>query len=164
MLIFVWSLTFGETLHGKVYAKNTGIKHEKSVAAYLGSELFRAFRFLFTEPIVIALALTTTYLFGSIFIYSQGYLLVYEDEYGFNALQEGAMFLVSVGGGIAALVTQPFQNWMYRRSACSRRNEKPRPEARLYTACFVVWMLPVSIFVGVQCVSASLFFVPCNMS
>ncbi len=149
MLTFLWSLTFGETLHDKVYEKSTGTKQEKSVAAHLGGELFRAFRLLFTEPIVAALALTTTYLFGMIFICLQGYPLVYEDEYGFNSLQEGATFLVSIGGGILALATQPIQNWMYRRSARSTSENQPRPEARLYTACFAVWMLPISIFVTI---------------
>ena len=59
-----WSLTFGETLHDKVYEKHTGIKEEKSATAYVGRELGRAAIFLCTEPIVMALALTTTFLFG----------------------------------------------------------------------------------------------------
>lgn len=122
---------------------------ERQICSWtFGRELFRAFRLLFTELIGIALALTTIYLFGLIFIYLQRYPLVYSDEYGFNSLQEGAMFLVSIGGGLAALATQPVQNWLYRRSARGTRDEKPRPEARLYTACFAVWMLPVSIFVS----------------
>lgn len=150
MVAFAWCLTFSETLHDKVYEKHTGIRtglrKEKSAGTYLASELFRAFRLLFTEPIVIALALTTTYLYGMIFIYLQGYPLVYTDEYNFNSLQEGAMFLVSIGGGLFALATQPIQNWMYRRSARSTKSGRPRPEARLYTACFAVWALPISIF------------------
>ena len=60
----VWSLTFGETLHDKVYSKYTGVKEEKSATAYVGHELGRAAIFLATEPIIIALALTTTFLFG----------------------------------------------------------------------------------------------------
>ena len=60
----VWSLTFGETLHDKVYEKHTGIKQNKSATAYIGRELGRAAIFLGTEPIVMALALTTTFLFG----------------------------------------------------------------------------------------------------
>lgn len=148
MIMFVWSLTFGETLHDKLYEKHTGIKKakSKSAASHLTKELFRAFRMLFTEPIVIALALTTTYLFGLIFIYLEGYPLVYEDEYNFNATQEGATFLVGIGGGLLALATQPLQNYMYRRSARSTSDGRPRPEARLYTACFSVWCLPASIF------------------
>ena len=59
-----WSLTFGETLHDKVYEKHTGIKQEKSATEYVGRELGRAAIFLGTEPIVMALALTTTFLFG----------------------------------------------------------------------------------------------------
>lgn len=59
-----WSLSFGETLHDKVYEKHTGIKKEKSATAYVGHELGRAAIFLCTEPIVTALALTTTFLFG----------------------------------------------------------------------------------------------------
>ena len=122
------------------------MKKKKSATSFLSHELFQSFRLLFTEPIVIALALTTTYLFGMIFIYLEGYPLVFEMEYPFNPLQEGAMFLVGIGGGIAALITQPIQNWLYRRSARFTDTGKPRPEARLYTACFSVWMLPISIF------------------
>ena len=59
-----WSLTFTETLHDKVYEKHTGIKQEKSATAYVSRELGRAAIFLCTEPIVMALALTTTFLFG----------------------------------------------------------------------------------------------------
>ena len=57
-------MTFGETLHDKVYEKHTGVKQEKSAAAYIGRELGRAAIFLGTEPIVMALAATTTFLFG----------------------------------------------------------------------------------------------------
>jgi len=57
-------LSFGETLHDKLYEKYTGIKQEKSAAAYVGRELSRAAVFLGTEPIVMALAATTTFLFG----------------------------------------------------------------------------------------------------
>jgi hypothetical protein len=60
----VWSLTFGETLHDKVYENHTGIKEKKSATAYVGRELGRAAIFLATEPIIMALALTTTFLFG----------------------------------------------------------------------------------------------------
>lgn len=146
MLAFLWSLTFGETLHDKVYEKATGIKPERSTRSYLASELFRAFRFLVTDPIVTASALTTTYLFGLIFIYFQGFPSVYEDEYNFNALQEGAMYLCVIGGGIVALVTHPLQAKMYKRSARFTSNGKPRPEARLYTSCFAVCILSISIF------------------
>ena len=62
--------------------------------------------------------------------------MVYSDEYELNSLQGGAVFLVSIGGGLATLAPQPVQNWMYRRSVRSTRGEKPRPEARLYTAFF----------------------------
>ncbi|KAK5026358.1 hypothetical protein LTR13_009972 [Exophiala sideris] len=146
MLNFVWSLTFGETLHDKVYEKHTGIKQNKSATAYIGRELGRAAIFLCTEPIVMALALTTTFLFGLIFIYLQGYTFVYEDHFNLSTLPEGAMFLVSILGGFVALATQPVQNYLYRRSAASTSTGKPRPEARLYTACFAVWIMLISIF------------------
>ena len=56
------------------------------------------------------------------------------------------MFLVCILGGFIAVVTQPLQNYLYRRSAASTSNGKPRPEARLYTACFAVWVMLISIF------------------
>lgn len=56
------------------------------------------------------------------------------------------MFLVGILGGFVAFITQPLQNSLYRRSAASTSNGKPRPEARLYTACFGVWMMLISIF------------------
>jgi hypothetical protein len=142
----VWSLTFGETLHDKVYGKHTGIREEKSATSYIGHELGRAAIFLVTEPIVMALAATTTFLFGLIFIYLQGYTFVYGDHFNLTTVEEGAMFLVSIGGGIVAVATQPIQNWLYRRSAHSTKSGKPRPEARLYTACFGVWVMMISIF------------------
>lgn len=146
LLTFAWSLTFGETLHDKVYERHTGIKTDKSAGKAIQKELFRAFRLLFTEPIVFVLALTTTYLFGLIFIYLEGFPLVYEKEYNFNATQEGATFLPGIVGGLIAIATQPFQNYLYTRSARSSSDGKPKPEARLYTACFSVWFLPISIF------------------
>ena len=146
LLTFGWSLTWGETLHDKLYERRTGIQNNKSATSAIGTELFRAFRMLFTEPIVTALALTTTYLFGLIFIYLEGFPLVYEDEYDFNPVQEGATFLPGILGGLIALATQPLQNYMYTRSARYTHDGRPRPEARLYTACFSVWCLPASIF------------------
>lgn len=94
----------------------------------------------------MALALTTTFLFGLIFIYLQGYTFVYGDYYELSPVPEGATFLVAILGGFVAFVTQPLQNYLYRRSAASTSNGKPQPEARLYTACFSVWMLLISIF------------------
>lgn len=85
MLTFLWSLTFGETLHDKVYEKATGIKQKRSATSHLKKELFRLFYLLVTEPIIIALALTTTYLFSLIYIYLQGLLILYTDEYSFNS-------------------------------------------------------------------------------
>ena len=102
--------------------------------------------FLVSEPIVIGMSLTTTYLFGLIFIYLQGYPLVFEDLYKFNPTQEGAMFLVSIGGGMCAVGLQPLQNFLYKRSARTTQTGRPRPEARLYTACVAVWFLPASIW------------------
>ena len=44
-LTFAWSLTFGETLHDKVYERHTGIKTIKAGAAStVWLELSRAFR------------------------------------------------------------------------------------------------------------------------
>ncbi|KAL8688999.1 MAG: hypothetical protein Q9218_005223 [Villophora microphyllina] len=141
-----WSLTFRESLHDKVYEKHTGIKQKKSATAIVSRELGRAAILLCTEPIVMALALTTTFLFGLIFIYLQGYTFVYGDHFALGTVAEGAMFLVSILGGFIALVTQPVQNYLYRRSAKSTSNGKPRPEARLYTACFAVWIMLISVF------------------
>lgn len=146
MVTFVWSLSFGETLHDKVYEKHTGVKQEKSARRVIGRELGQAAVFLCTEPIVMALAATTTFLFGLIFIYLQGYTFVYGDHFNLSTVLEGAMFLVLILGGIVALATQPLQDHLYRRSARSSANGKPRPEARLYTACFAVWILTISVF------------------
>jgi hypothetical protein len=80
-----------------------------------------------------------------IFIYLQGYTFVYADHYDLSTVPEGAMFLVSIGGGFLAVITQPLQNYLYKRSAASTSNGKPRPEARLYTACFGVWVLLAAV-------------------
>jgi hypothetical protein len=81
-----------------------------------------------------------------IFIYLQGYTFVFGDHFDLSTVQEGAMFLVGILGGFVAVLTQPLQNYLYRRSAASTRDGKPRPEARLYTACFAVWVMLISIF------------------
>lgn len=146
MLTFAWSLTFGETLHDKVYAKYTGVEEKKSATRVVGRELGQAAIFLCTEPIIMALAGTTTFLFGLIFIYLQGYTFVYGDHYDLSTVVEGSMFLVSILGGFVAFIMQPLQNYLYRRSAKTTSTGKPRPEARLYTACFAVWILLASIF------------------
>jgi len=146
MFTFAWSLSFGETLHDKVYEKHTGVKQEKSARGVIGRELGQAAIFLCTEPIVMALAATTTFLFGLIFIYLQGYTFVYGEHFKLGAVLEGAMFLVLILGGLVALATQPLQDHLYRRSAKTSSNGKPRPEARLYTACFAVWILTISVF------------------
>lgn len=143
---FVWSLSFGETLHDKVYEKHTGIKDDKSAKGVVGHELGRAVIFLCTEPIVMALAATTTFLFGLIFIYLEAYTFVYGKHFDLSPVMEGAMFLVLIPGGMLAVATQPLQEYFYRRSARSSANGKPRPEARLYTACFAVWIITISMF------------------
>jgi hypothetical protein len=81
-----------------------------------------------------------------IFIYLQGYTFVFGDHFDLSPVPEGAMFLVGILGGFVAFITQPLQNYLYRRSAASTSNGKPRPEARLYTACFAVWIMLISIF------------------
>jgi hypothetical protein len=81
-----------------------------------------------------------------IFIYLQGYTFVFGDHFDLSPVPEGAMFLVGILGGFVAFITQPLQNYLYRRSAASTSNGKPLSEARLYTACFAVWIMPISIF------------------
>ena len=70
---------------------------------------------------------------------------MYGDHFELSTVEEGAMFLVSILGGFIALVTQPIQNRLYRRSAAKTSSGKPLPEARLYTACFAVWIMFISI-------------------
>ena len=56
------------------------------------------------------------------------------------------MFFLCIGGGIVAVLTQPLQNYLYRRSAVSTQSGRPHPEARLHTACVAVWVMTISIF------------------
>ena len=71
---------------------------------------------------------------------------MFGEHFDLSTVKEGAMFLVGILGGFVAVLTQPLQNHLYRRSASSTSDGKPRPEARLYTACFAVWVMLASIF------------------
>ncbi|EME85607.1 uncharacterized protein MYCFIDRAFT_41178 [Pseudocercospora fijiensis CIRAD86] len=126
--------------------------------------IWRAFRFLSTETIVIFGALYNGFLYGLSFMFNSAFGLVFGKEgYGFNTLGVGCCFLglvvgISLGPVVGVWQEQYYQRRVHGDNKLSEDSEatallndgtsKPKhiPEARVQLGKVAAILLPVSLF------------------
>jgi hypothetical protein len=96
----------------------------------------RPFCLLFTEPVLMAITLWSSFAFGTVFMFTQSIELVY-DQYGWSTYDISYIQVSVAIGEILGWTISLYGIRLYFKSA-SRNNEMPGhpiPEARLYLSC-----------------------------
>ena len=118
----------------KVYARSE--LEAPSVWTSLRISFERPTRMLLTEPVVIFFTLWISFAWGILFLFFSSVVQTFSTNYGWGNFQTGLVQLSISVGAVIGTAINPFQDWLYRRSA--RRNKlkpgKPIEEARLYTS------------------------------
>ncbi|KAF2808989.1 MFS multidrug transporter-like protein [Mytilinidion resinicola] len=96
----------------------------------------RPVKMLLTEPVVIFFTLWVSFAWGILFLFFSSVPQTFGANYGFTTFQNGLVMLAISVGALVGTVVNPFQDWLYLRSAVRNieRPGKPIPEARLYTS------------------------------
>ncbi|KAH0600692.1 hypothetical protein MHUMG1_01691 [Metarhizium humberi] len=111
-----------------IHAKQEEI--EVDFKELIQKNLSRPMRLLFTEPIILALSIYMSFIYGILYLFLTAYPLVFVGVHGFNPGQSGLTFFGMITGqllaGAAVILQQP---WYNRKLAGN--NGIPVPEWRL---------------------------------
>lgn len=103
------------------------------------------FSMLFTEAIVVCMAIYNGYVYALLYLYFEAYPLVFRDRHGFSEGQLGLAYLPIIIGAALASVAHYWQNKYYLRRK-KLNGDKPVPEARLAWALFGGPIFALSLF------------------
>ncbi|KAF5386739.1 hypothetical protein D9615_001788 [Tricholomella constricta] len=156
---FVTPETYGPVLlrrrAARLSAASNGIVHHvskhdlhrsRSFLHVMRVNLSRPFVFIFTEPIVLLLAIYISIMYGTLYALFSGFPIVFQHHRGFTPGQSGLAFL-GVGFGIVlGIASQSYQNRIYRRTMDSSPTGRAPPEARLHTAIMGGVLIPIGLF------------------
>ncbi|KDR73421.1 hypothetical protein GALMADRAFT_608214 [Galerina marginata CBS 339.88] len=131
------------TIH---YTSIYDLNQSKSFAQVMRTNLRRPFAFLFTEPIVLLLAIYVSIVYGTLYALFSGFPIVFQDHRHFTP-GEGGLAFVGVGIGITCgTLSQSIQNRIYWRSMDKSENGRAPPEARLHMAILGAVLTPVGLW------------------
>jgi MFS family permease len=112
----------------------------------LASSMARPLRILFTQPIVLTMAIYQAILFGTTYSLYTNFQAIYGSLYGFNTTQVGLMYLgPGLGFMIAVWFIVPKIDTVYNQLA-DKNDGDARPEFRLPLANVGAVFIPVSLF------------------
>lgn len=131
--------------------KNWGIHSkqeeiEVDLKELLSKNISRPMRILFTEPIVLAITIYMSFVYGLLYLFLTAYALVFQGVYGFNRGVGGLPYFGMVLGEAIGFVVVALLNKSYVRKL-KANNNIPVPE----------WRIPVAIAGGV-CFAIGLFW------
>ena len=133
--------TGNEKLHSELTTNEPIIKKvEKS--------LVRPFRLLLTQPIVIALAIYMSYLYGLVYLVISSFPALYTSPKYYNESTQisGLHYIaVAIGYFLGAQITSRFNDWLYRRLK-HRNGGKGSPEFRVPVMIPCAILLPIGFF------------------
>ncbi|KDQ13828.1 hypothetical protein BOTBODRAFT_361706 [Botryobasidium botryosum FD-172 SS1] len=160
-LVFIY-FTLPETYGPIILAKKAARKREQTgdVRYYapierlsttwksrINNVLGRPFKILFTEPMLIAITLYMSFLYGCIYLLFEAFPIVFTVGHHMNAGASGLMYLPLFGGGtFAALVTLFYFNPRYQRYMAEYSPNPVPPERRLEMACIGGPMIVIAFF------------------
>ncbi|KAL6721690.1 hypothetical protein ACLMJK_000794 [Lecanora helva] len=113
----------------------------------LAHSMIRPLRILFTQPIVLTMAIYQAILFGTIYSLYTNFAAIWGDGYGFNTTQVGLMYL-GTGVGLLSAVwfIVPRIDTVYNALAHKLNNGEAKPEYRLPLANIGAVLVPASLF------------------
>ena len=103
-----------------------------------------AFRIMFTEPIVMSLALFNGLAYGLLFLYLDGVFDVFVNNNGLSYIAADLTYLNFAVGVIILFCFMPVQTWLFTRDR-AKNGGVGRPEARFLASLVTVWGFPISL-------------------
>lgn len=123
---------------------------DKSVLWTVLHSLYRPFLLLFFEPMCLNICLFSAILLGVLYLFFGAFPLVFGRVYGFNLWQSGLSFTGIFVGMVAAMATDPFWRWNYKRLLDKRERETgervSEPEYRLPSAILGGCLCVIGLF------------------
>jgi MFS family permease len=105
------------------------------------------FKILFLEPMLIAIVVYQSFLYGCIYILFEAYPIVFTQGHNMNAGVSGLMYLpVSIGGVIGVLIFIIFYNPRYDRYVEEYAPARVPPEARLEVTLLGAPLFAIAFF------------------
>ncbi|WVQ95147.1 hypothetical protein IAU59_002241 [Kwoniella sp. CBS 9459] len=120
---------------------------DKSWRARVNDILFKPFVILALEPMLMAVTLYMSFVYGVVYLLFEAYPFVFVYNHGFNNLQEGLAFLGFFTGGFLCVVffmtvIEP----RFQRHAKAVAPLPPKPEKRLELCVISGWSLVIAMF------------------
>ena len=134
-----------ETGNNELYAE---MSNRQSVVKKLETSLARPFRLLFTQPIIIALAVYMAYLYGLVYLVISSFSALFTSPAYYNESTQIAglnYIALAVGYFFGAQITSRFNDWLYRRLK-KRNGGKGKPEFRIPVMIPCAILLPAGFF------------------
>ena len=134
---------FEESEGGKYRIAN---QDDRPFKTRLGEAALRPLKILFTQPIVLTMAVWQAILFGTTYSLYTNFEAIYGDQYGFSTTQVGLMYL---GPGLGFLICVwfivPKIDTVYNHLT-EKNDHEPKPEFRLPIANIGAVLIPGSLF------------------
>ncbi|KAK3711246.1 hypothetical protein LTR37_009840 [Vermiconidia calcicola] len=134
-----------ETGNAQLYAE---MSNRQSVVQKLETSLSRPFRLLFTQPIIVALAIYMAYLYGLVYLVISSFSALYTSpEYYNESVQIGGLHYIALATGyfLGAQITSYFNDWLYRRLK-KQAGGIGQPEFRVPVMIPCAILLPAGLF------------------
>lgn len=134
-----------ETGNDNLYAE---VAQKLTLFKKLETSLERPFRLLFTQPIVIALAIYMAYLYGLVYLVISSFSALYtSSEYYNESPQIGGLHYIALAVGyfLGSQITSRFNDWTYRRLK-DAKNSPGQPEFRIPVMIPCSILLPIGFF------------------
>lgn len=125
----------------KIVYRSRAEQDTASVSILIKHSLTRPLIFLVSEPIVTSFSLWIAFVWGFMYMLLSSIGLVCE-LHGYTPGQTGLVFLSIVAAAVIGNITNPIQEFLYRRHYPTRG-----PEARLFLACVGAVLFPIGCFI-----------------
>ncbi|KZT30674.1 MFS general substrate transporter [Neolentinus lepideus HHB14362 ss-1] len=122
-------------------------KQKTTIAKKIERILARPFRVLFREPMLIAITLYMSFIYGCIYLLFEAYPIVFTQDHGLNYGASGLVFLpIPIGGTLAIVCYLLYYNPRYERAVDKYAPAPVPPEARLEMAMLAGPIFAASFF------------------
>ncbi|BFZ65329.1 Synaptic vesicle transporter SVOP [Saitoella coloradoensis] len=127
------------------HIRAAGGAEDESILSDLKDGSLRAFKILFTEPIIFSMALYNAFLYSLIYMFFTAYPLVFQQNYHFDIGQTGLTFLGFAVGSAISVLAQPLQDRYFRQQK-EKNGGKSVPESRLMMSLVASLTIPIGLF------------------
>jgi multidrug resistance protein len=120
---------------------------QRPITQQLKIFLIRPLQLLTREPIVMAISLYMSVLYGLLYMFFVAYPVIYQGGKGWNAGHTGLMFVPIAVGVVLSAICAPLINKHYLKVCARYPDGKPPAEARLIPMMWSCWLIPIGLFI-----------------